>query len=291
MTSGENGEPIQSTGDHMSNIGVIVIDDATKTIESNELISTENIPADEEVLGAANYIIADVDKQYGAVFAQTTVTLNGERNPGNRTEETNLGDLICDAMIWQILKEDGAVYVDTSNIVAIENGGGIRATVDIGDITGNDIINVLPFGNTIGIVYVNGATLLEALEASTFMTPDAVGAFPQVSGIDFTIDTTKEYAANSETYPDSTYYGPATVNRVTINSINGKPFDLNGVYGVITNDFIASGGDTYYVFGSSPVNTDTGILLYDAVVDYIKEALGGVVGEQYATPQNRIHIQ
>jgi 2',3'-cyclic-nucleotide 2'-phosphodiesterase (5'-nucleotidase family) len=291
MTSGDDGEPIQSTGDHMANIGVIVIDDATKTIESNELISTDDIPMDEEVLGAANYIIAEVDEKYGEEFAQTLVTLNGERNPGNRTMETNLGDLICDAMIWEILKDDGAIYVDKSNIVAIENGGGIRATVDIGGITGNNVINVLPFGNTISIVYVNGATLLEALEASTFQTPDEAVAFPQVAGIDFTIDTTKEYDANTETYPDSTYYGPQTVNRVTINSVNGKPFDLDGVYGVITNDFIASGGDTYYVFGSSPVNTDTGILLYDAVVDYINNALGGVVSEQYANPQGRVHLK
>jgi 2',3'-cyclic-nucleotide 2'-phosphodiesterase (5'-nucleotidase family) len=194
-------------------------------------------------------------------------------------------------MIWEILKDDGAIYVDKSNIVAIENGGGIRATVDIGGITGNNVINVLPFGNTISIVYVNGATLLEALEASTFQTPDEAVAFPQVAGIDFTIDTTKEYDANTETYPDSTYYGPQTVNRVTINSVNGKPFDLDGVYGVITNDFIASGGDTYYVFGSSPVNTDTGILLYDAVVDYINNALGGVVSEQYANPQGRVHLK
>jgi hypothetical protein len=242
------------------------------------------------VLKSAQDIIDDVDTKYGEVFAKTTVTLNGERNPGNRTMETNLGDLICDAMIWQILKDEGSVNVDKSNVVAIENGGGIRASVNVGDITKNDLINVLPFGNTINVIYVKGSTLLEALEASTQTTPDAVGAFPQVSGIDYTINTTVSYDANDETYPNSTYYGPKTINRVTINSINSKPFDENETYAVITNDFIAGGGDTYYVFGASTTNIDTGILLYEAVVDYITQELDSVVGSQYATPQNRIHI-
>jgi 2',3'-cyclic-nucleotide 2'-phosphodiesterase (5'-nucleotidase family) len=290
MTSGDDNEPVQSTGDHMSNIGVIVIDNATKEIESNKLISTSDIPSNEDVLKSAQDIIDDVDAKYGEVFAKTTVTLNGERNPGNRTMETNLGDLICDAMIWQILKDDGSVNVDKSNVVAIENGGGIRSTVNVGDITKNDLINVLPFGNTINVIYVKGSTLLEALEASTQTTPDAAGAFPQVSGIDYTINTTVSYDANDETYPNSTYYGPKTINRVTINSINSKPFDEDETYAVITNDFIAGGGDTYYVFGASTTNIDTGILLYEAVVDYITEELDSVVGTQYETPQNRIHI-
>jgi 2',3'-cyclic-nucleotide 2'-phosphodiesterase (5'-nucleotidase family) len=290
MTIGDENEPVQSTGDYLSNIGVVVIDNETKKIESNQLVSTSDIPSNQDVLKNAQDIINEVDAKYGEVFAKTNVTLNGDRNPGNRTMETNLGDLICDAMIWQILKDDGSVSVDKSNVVAIENGGGIRATVNEGDITKNDLINVLPFGNTINVIYVKGSTLLEALEASTQTTPDAAGAFPQVSGIEYSVNTTIAYDAKDETYPNSTYYGPKTIKRVTINSINSKPFDENETYAVITNDFIASGGDTYSVFGASTTNIDTGILLYEAVVDYITEELDSVVGLQYATPQNRIHI-
>ena len=58
-----------------------------------------------------------------------------------------------------------------------------------GDVTKKDINTVLPFGNTVAVVYVTGEQLLEALEASTFSTPTAVGGFPQVSGINFTIHT------------------------------------------------------------------------------------------------------
>lgn len=140
------------------------------------------------------------------------------------------------------------------------------------------------------VVYVTGAELLEALEASTFSTPGAVGAFPQVAGIDFTIFTDKAYDANTDKYPGSTYYGPHSIQRVVINSINGKPFDLNARYAVITNNFVAAGGDTYYAFAAASSQFDTGRPLDEVLMEYITEKLGGVVGEQYAEPQGRITI-
>ena len=57
-----------------------------------------------------------------------------------------------------------------------------------------------------------------------------------------------------------------------------------------TNDFMAAGGDTYYAFASSANKFDTGIPLDEAVMAYITESLGGVVGEDYAAPKGRIHI-
>ena len=299
MTEGENGEPIQSTGTAFANIGVIVIDNETKTIEENFLRSVSHdedgttvydITNDIAVSGYAQEIMDRVNGEYNIVFAESLVDLNGERDPGNRTEETNLGDLVSDAIMWTVLKDEGSLSVDTANAVAIVNGGGIRASINSGSITKKDVNTVLPFGNTITVVYVTGAELLEALEASTYCTPTAVGGFPQVAGIEFTVDTTKAYDSNAETYPASTYYGPASINRVTINSVNGKEFDENATYAVITNDFMAAGGDTYYAFASSENKFDTGIPLDEAVMAYITDSLGGVVGEDYATPKGRIHI-
>lgn len=299
MTEGENGEPIQSTGTAFANIGVIVIDNETKTIEKNFLRSVSHdedgttvydITNDIAVSGYAQEIMDRVNGEYNIVFAESLVDLNGERDPGNRTEETNLGDLVSDAIMWTVLKDEGSLSVDTANAVAIVNGGGIRASINSGSITKKDVNTVLPFGNTITVVYVTGAELLEALEASTYCTPTAVGGFPQVAGIEFTVDTTKAYDSNAETYPASTYYGPASINRVTINSVNGREFDDNATYAVITNDFMAAGGDTYYAFASSENKFDTGIPLDEAVMAYITDSLGGVVGEDYATPKGRIHI-
>lgn len=292
MTEGANGEPIQSTGTAFANIGVIVIDDATKTIEKNFLVEVkDSTPASKKVTKAANKIIDRVTAEYGAVFAKSEVALNGDKAPGNRTEETNNGDLITDAMVWQVMQNKSGVKVAEDHVVAITNGGGIRAAIAVGDVTKNDIFTVLPFGNTIALVYVTGAELLEALEASTYCTPEAVGGFPQVAGIEFTIDTSKAYDANAETYPASTYYGPASINRVTIDSINGQEFSLTDTYAVITNNFCAAGGDTYYAFAAATDQFDTGVTLDVAVMDYITEVLGGVIGSDYAEPQGRITVK
>lgn len=293
MTKGENGEPIQSTGTKFANIGVIVIDDASKKIESNSLFEIkEDTAKDATVAAAAQKIIDRIDKEYSAVFAKSEVTLNGKKAPnGNRDGETNNGDLITDAMLWQVKQDaDIKLTVDDDHIVAITNGGGIRAEIKVGDVTKNDIFTVLPFGNTVDVIYVTGAQLLEVLEASTFCLPESIGGFPQVSGISYTISTAVPYDANAETYPASTYYGPKTINRVSINSINGKEFKADDTYAVVTNDFCSAGGDTYYAFKSTAKadKVATGVALDQALMNYVKTELKGVIGKQYAAPQGRI---
>ena len=288
MTKGEKGEPIQSTGTAFANIGVIVIDNATKKIESNSLFEIkEDTAKDATVAAAAKTIVDRVDKEYGVVFAKSEVTLNGAKAPnGNRDSETNNGDLITDAMIWKVMQNKEGLTVDADHVVAITNGGGIRAAIKPGDVTKKDINTVLPFGNTVAVIYVTGAELLEALEASTYSLP--VGGFPQVAGINFTLSTAVAYDANAETYPASTYYGPKSINRVVINSINGKEFKADDTYAVVTNNFVAGGGDTYYAFAAASAQFDTGIPLDEAVMEYVTTELKGVIGAQYAAPQGRI---
>ena len=201
-----------------------------------------------------------------------------------RTHETNLGDLITDALVW------GAGKNGTKVDAAVTNGGGIRATIKKGDITKKDINTVLPFGNTLSIVKVTGAELLEALEASTYCTPDSIGGFPQVSGIVYTIDGTKTYDAG-DVYEGSTYHAPKTIRRVTIQSVGGKAFNLRTVYTIATNDFLAAGGDTYYAFKTASVNYDLGIPMDEVVMDYVKTELKGVVSaENYGEAGDRITI-
>ena len=284
--------PIQSTGTAFANIGVIVIDNATKKIVDNFLYEVPGtLTADTAVAAKANEIIEHVNMAYGAVFAKSEVELNGAKAPnGNRDGETNLGDLITDAMLWSIQKNPDSVTVPMENVLAITNGGGIRAPIHKGDVTKKDVNTVLPFGNTVAVVYVTGAELLEALEASTYCTPEAVGGFPQVSGIEFIVDTSAAYDANDTTYPGSTYYGPKSINRVTIIGVNGEEFDPEATYAVITNNFLAAGGDTYYAFANASAQFDTGLPLDEVLMDYITEELGGVIGEEYAQPQGRIVV-
>lgn len=289
MTEGPNGEAIQSTGTAFANIGVITIDNATKKIIGNDLEKvSEYAKRDETVAAAAKAIIDPIDKAYGEKFAVSEVELNGAKAPdGNRDSETNLGDLITDAMLWKI-RTDAALDVPAENVVAVTNGGGIRATVKAGDITKKDINTVLPFGNTLAVVYVTGAELLEALEASTFCTPESLGGFPQVAGLQFALKTYEAYDANPDPYPGSTYYGPKSIQRVEIAGVNGFAFDEEAVYAVVTNNFVASGGDTYHAFAAATNQFDTGLPLDEVVMEYITEELGGVVGEEYALPGDRI---
>lgn len=305
MTAGPNKEAIQSTGTAFANVGVITIDNATKKIVGNELKAiwhteknadgksvtvVDYKTRDEKVAAAAKAIIDPIDKAYGEKFAVSKVELNGAKAPnGNRDSETNLGDLITDAMLWKI-RSDATIKVPVENVVAITNGGGIRATVKAGDVTKKDINTVLPFGNTLSVVYVTGAELLEALEASTYCTPESLGGFPQAAGVTFTVKTYEKYDKNPEPYPKSTYYGPKSIQRVTIDNVNGKKFDLTATYAVVTNNFVAGGGDTYYAFAAATDQFDTGLPLDEVVMEYITKELKGVIGETYAEPAGRITV-
>ncbi len=274
---------LTSTGTKLENIGVVAIKDSTIT---TTCVPTEGIEVavDDAIAARAAAIIAEIEADYGTVFAKTEVTLNGEKDPGNRTQETNLGDLITDALVW------GAEQQGETVDAAITNGGGIRATIEAGDITKKDVNTVLPFGNTLSIIKITGTELLEVLEASTFCTPEAIGGFPQVSGIEFTVDTTKDYDQGDE-YPGTTYFAPKSINRVTIKTVGGKDFDPAATYTIATNDFMASGGDTYYRFVNATANYDLGIPMDEVVMDYITTVLNGTVAaDKYGEPAGRIHV-
>ncbi len=278
---------LTSTGTKFAAIGAVEISpEGEITPQSYAIENVGNIDA--EIAAEAEKLHGEIEAVYGATFARSEVALDGNKAPGVRTGETNLGDLIADAMLWRATRE-GGLAVPEANVVAIANGGGIRASIDAGDVTRNDIKTVLPFGNTVAVVYVPGSALLEVLEASTYCAPEPVGAFPQVAGISLTVDATVAYA-QGEPYGDTTYFAPASIGRVTVNSVNGEPFDESATYAVVTNDFLAAGGDTYYALTQSQTIVDTGIPLDEAVMDYITEVLGGVIGQDYAAPQGRLSV-
>ncbi len=287
MTEGPSGEPIQSTGTKFANIGVVVIDDAKKQISDHYLVSTDGLDKDEAVEQKAQKIIDKIDDAYGEIIAESNVVFASEKSE-NRCYETNTGNLVTDAMMWQALKDKGSLKVAPENVIAIINGGTLRAGLNKGDVTKKDIQTILPFGNTMYVVYVKGSSLLEVLEASTFMISDSMGGYPQTKGIKFTIDQTKEYD-QGEPYPDSTYYKPASIQRIKIKSVNGKKFKKNNTYAILTTDFNAAGGDTYYVLKKSKNKFDTGLLIDEIVSDYIETELKGkLTAKKYKNPRGDV---
>ena len=275
MTEGPSGEPIQSTGTKFESIGVVVIDNSAKKISDHYLVNTEGLAKDATVAKKAQKMIDKIDAEYGVTIGKSHVRFASEKTE-NRCYETNTGDLITDAMVWEILKDESQLQVSSDKVVAIVNGGGIRAGLNVGKVTKKDIQAILPFGNTLGVAYVKGSVLLEVLEASTFETPNPVGGYPQTKGIEFTIDTTKSYK-QGKAYPGTTYYAPKKINRVTIKSINGKPFKKNATYALVTSDFVLDGGDTYYRVKNAKSKFDTGISIDEVVSNYISDDLNGVL--------------
>lgn len=284
---------ITSTGSYLANVGTVVVDPATKEATAS-LISAADYAAnygayDEELTKMVAADIEEIKAIYEGTFAETKVDLDGERDPGVRTMETNLGDFSADAYLYAAREYVKDAGLDLSVDLALSNGGGIRASIPKGEISMNTLYTVFPYGNTVTLVTVSGAELLEVLEASTFSTPTALGGFPQIAGAEYTINTAIPYE-NGEQYPDSTYYAPANPGaRVTINSVNGKPFDLNATYTIVVNSFQAEGGDTYYALTQASYIHDTAIVDADALISYV-DSMNGVIGEEYAQPQGRIKI-
>ncbi len=182
------------------------------------------------------------------IIGKSLVALDGDRVK-LRTSETALGNLIADAILAK-------TKVDQVQVVLV-NAGGIRNGFPLGNITMGNVLEALPFGNTITRVELTGKQLTEALESGVSMTEQGEGRFPQVAGIRFVWD--------------SKLPAGKRVTKVEVKDASGK-FQLlnpNQVYKVATNNFLASGGDGYRVFAEGKNLLETGYLLSDAIAEYI----------------------
>ena len=282
-----NDTLIVSTGTKLANVGVVTYDPEADTLDYGYVVAGEYTSVDETVNTLINNRDAEVSAALAEIIGTTEVTLDGERDPGVRTQETNLGDFATDALLWAARQELGEDAVDA----AFTNGGGIRDTIHAGDISLEIMTTVFPYGNTVATVDITGAQLLEMLEANTFSLPDAIGGFPQVSGITYTVDTSVPYE-NGELYPGTTYYAPANPGaRVKDVTVNGEPLDLEATYTVATNDFTAVGGDAYYVLTQGENLVITAISMEEALANYAQEVLGGTItAEQYGESAGRITV-
>lgn len=153
------------------------------------------------------------------VIGETEISLNGERQHV-RTQETNLGNLICDVIRYY-----------TGADVAVYNGGGIRASADLGDITLEKAMEILAFSNKVVTLEVTGAAITAALEHGVGSFGFVSGKFLQVSGLRFYLDPTR---------PEG--------SRVIEVYIHGEPIDPEATYTLATNDYLAAGGDGYSMF-------------------------------------------
>lgn len=279
---------LAETGYYTNNIGCIVQENGKwveKMIAFGEY-TTEN----PKVKLLIQTVKDQVSANLGQVIGKSLVTLDGSRVPGVRTMETNAGDFCADAVLWQATQ---ANVLNGTVDAAICNGGGIRSGIAPGDITRGMLYNMNPYNNQLYVVKITGSKLLEILEAATAYTPEAMGSFPQVAGISYTVNTAVAYQ-KGEQYPNSGYYAPAQPgSRVTIESVGKRPFQPEAVYSIAMIEFLASGGDTYAGLclpGAKLDYQSIGYLDVEALENYLTEKLHGVIGMEYSEAQARITI-
>ncbi|MDY0235539.1 MAG: 5'-nucleotidase C-terminal domain-containing protein [Gudongella sp.] len=238
---------VVQAGSYTKNIGIVNLEfeDKAWTNYEAKLIPYEeakDLAADQEILDIIEEIELINEPIVSVVVGNTPVELDGLRE-NVRTGETNLGNLITDAM-----------RESTGADVAFTNGGGIRASIAAGDIKVNDILTAFPFTNTLAVIEVTGAELMEAVEHGVKDFPAAAGQFPHVSGMKYVFDASMPVG-----------------ERVTSLMIGEEPVDLNMTYKLVTNDFMAAGGDGYTMFEGKPFVGEGG-LLSDILIEYVEEA-------------------
>lgn len=216
------------TGEYDKNLGIVnlMVKDGMVTAEAS-LFSKEaaaDVTPNAAIVSVIDEVKAENEVITNVKVASTTVTLDGERGQV-RAGETNLGNMIADAMIDV-----------TGADVAITNGGGIRASINPGDITKGDVITVLPFGNYVMTKEIKGSDILAAIEHGIDSYPETKGAFPHISGMRVEFDPNQ----------------PAG-SRIVKVMVGGEMLDPNAMYTLATNDFMAYGGDDYGMFADYPI--------------------------------------
>ncbi len=206
-----------------------------------------------ELIAALAAPIAELTSQ---PVGETSMALTGTSPRLCRIEECLLGNVITDA----VLQETG---VD----IVLQNGGGIRADIDAGEVTLGEVLNVLPFGNLVSTFDLTGADVLAALENGVSrvqvdednnpMVDGASGRFLQVAGLRYVFDATQEP-------------GSRIVSAEVMQDGEFAALDMDAVYSVASNDYMRGGGDGFSILETQAMNAyDAGRPLDQVVADYI----------------------
>jgi len=236
---------------YLGTLDVTFDENGVVTAESGKLLDVNTYAPDAEALAKVNELKAPLEELKKTKVGSTSVLLDGERT-NVRYKETNLGNLIADAMAQR------ANQMVPGTFIAMQNGGGIRASINQGDVTLGDIYTVMPFANLLVTLDLTGKEIWDALEHSVSKVESGAGQFMQVSGIQFKYDPAK----------------PAydRVWDVKVKTANGfESIDLTKTYSVATNAFVADGGDGFTMFKKAKEAGRIHELLivdYEILVDY-----------------------
>ena len=272
----KNGEDVlmTQTGTKLAYVGRMEI--ASDGTISARLIDVATLTeTDPEVQAVVDQIAEQINEVSLAVIADSEVALQfNDPVTGKRLirhAETNLGDFITDAYRGVLGTEIG-----------MANGGGIRANVEIGDVTNGDLIAVHPFGNTMCIAEVTGQQILDALEMGVMFYPGESGSFLQVSGLTYELHS--YIPSGVKLSAEGDFLGVDGEYRVKNVMVGGEPMDVNKIYTLGSHNYLLQSG-AYTMFNDAKILRDEIMPDNEALITYIKDNLGGVLkADGYENP-------
>jgi 5'-nucleotidase len=228
----------------------VVFDDngVVKSAKGDPILIDSSFKPDATLAARIKELGAPIEELKKKIIGSSTGPIDGGRDTC-RARECEMGNLVADAMLDRV-KDQGIS-------IAFANGGGLRASIDGGDVSMGEVLTVLPFQNTVATFKLKGEDVKAALENGVSQIADGAGRFAQVSGLKYTFDA-----------------GKPVGQRVTAVEVmdGGKyvPLDPSKTYGVVANNYVRSGGDGYDVFKTKAIDAyDYGPSLEDTVAAYI----------------------
>lgn len=224
---------------------VLEFDDAgnVTSASGDTILLDASVAEDEAAVARVAELAGPIEEMKNRVVADAAEPIEGDRSVC-RAMECPMGNLVADAMLDRV-KDQGVQ-------IAIQNGGGLRASIDAGEVTMGEVLTVLPFQNTLSTFEVTGEAIVAALENGVSQIEEGAGRFPQVAGMTFAVDAAAE--------PGS---------RISDVMVGGEPIDLAATYGVVSNNYVRNGGDGYAMFEGAANAYDFGPDLADVTAEYI----------------------
>jgi 5'-nucleotidase / UDP-sugar diphosphatase len=231
---------------------VLEFDDAgnVTSASGDTILLDASVTPDVEIAARVAELAGPIEEVKARLVAQAADDIDGSRETC-RIKECTMGNLVADAMLERVRGQGVSI--------AIQNGGGLRASIAAGDVTMGDVLGVLPFQNTLATFEATGATVLAALENGVSQIDEGAGRFPQVAGMRYAFDP----AADA---------GSRVISAEVDEGGTWVPLDPAKTYGVVTNNYMRGGGDGYAMFDTDGMNAyDFGPDLADVLAEYMAE--------------------
>jgi 5'-nucleotidase len=237
-------------GKYLGEVEIVFDDEGNVTSATgNPILLDASVAADKDIAARLEELARPLDEIRAKVVGRTSAEIDGSRETC-RSQECPMGNLVADAMLERVR--------DQGIQIAIQNGGGLRASIDSGEITMGEVLTVLPFQNTLATFQLKGADVIAALENGLSQVEEGAGRFPQVAGIRMTWTRAKKA-------------GEGRVVSVEVEGENGwEPLDPDRIYGVVTNNYMRGGGDGYKIFADAGQNAyDYGPGLEEVLAEHL----------------------